>query len=119
VGGRFVVSDLWRHVTGLLSELIMRKIRERLAPGSVAEVEQAFERPSYARLEESPIYLGRFISDRVYLRYEHSFSGRFGRAASSASEASGLFRLGNGFELDTTFGDEGVGDVNFIWTTKH
>jgi hypothetical protein len=105
-------------VAGLLSELIIRKIRERLAPGSAPDLGPAPEQPSYATLPHSPIYLGRFISDRIYLRYEHTFSARVGRAAASASEASAQYRLGKGFEVDTTFGEVGVGGVYLLWTTK-
>src|SRR5262249_24725667 len=85
---RFVVYGLSRRVAGLLSELITRQIRERLAPGSATDVEPELEHPSYAHVAQTPIYLGRFISDRIYLRYERTFSARVGRAAASASEAS-------------------------------
>ena len=64
--------------------------------------------------------MGRFVSDRIYVRYEQRYGGsRLGRSAANADEASAEYRLGKGFELTTTFGDAGVGGVYLFWTARH
>ena len=70
-------------------------------------------------LPAAPIEVGRFVSDRIYVRYEQHYGGsRLGRSPANAEEASDEYQLGRGFQLTTTFGDAGVGGVYFFWTTK-
>ena len=77
------------------------------------------DQQSYAEFSAAPIEVGRFVSDRVYVRYEQRYGGsRLGRSAANADEASAEYQLGKGFELATTFGDAGVGGIYLFWTKK-
>jgi autotransporter translocation and assembly factor TamB len=112
---RIAIRDLHRQVTGVLSGLVIRKIQEQLAPSLASGAARPPALPSYAGFLQTPLEIGRFISDRVYVRYTQRFGAQLGRSAVNANEARAEYRLGRGFELDTTFGDEGVGGVYLFW----
>jgi autotransporter translocation and assembly factor TamB len=117
---RIAVRDLNRQISGLLSAVVIRKIQEQLAPTVPIDVVRPLDQQSYAEFSAAPIEVGRFVSDRIYVRYEQRYGGsRLGRSAANAEEASAEYQLGGGFQLSTTFGDAGVGGVYIFWTTKH
>ena len=117
---RIAVRDLDRQITGLLSALVIRKIREQLAPSLPIDLVRPLDQQSYAEFSAAPVEVGRFVSDRIYVRYEQRYGGsRLGRSASNSDEASAEVRLGKGFELTTTFGDGGVGGIYLFWTARH
>ena len=116
---RIAVGELNRQITGLLSAIVVRKIREQLAPGLPIDLVRPLDQQSYAEFSAAPIEVGRFVSDRIYVRYEQRYGGsRLGRSPANAEEASAEYRLGRGWQLTTTFGDAGVGGVYLFWTTK-
>ncbi len=117
---RIAVRDLNRQITGLLSAVVVRKIREQLAPGLPIDLVRPLDQQSYAEFSAAPIEVGRFVSDRIYVRYEQGYGGsRLGRSPANADEASAELQLGRGFQLSTVFGDAGVGGVYLFWTAKH
>jgi len=117
---RIAVRDLNRQISGLLSAVVIRKIREQLAPGLPIDVARPLDQQSYAEFSAAPIEVGRFVSDRIFVRYEQHYGGsRLGRSPANAEEASAEYQLGKGFEVTTMFGDAGVGGVYLFWTTKH
>ncbi|HEY1587019.1 MAG TPA: translocation/assembly module TamB domain-containing protein, partial [Polyangia bacterium] len=117
---RIAVRDLNRQISGLLSAVVVRKIQAELAPKLPIDVSRPLDQQSYAEFSAAPIEVGRFVSDRIYVRYEQHYGGsRLGRSAANAEEASAEYRLGKGFELTTTFGDAGVGGVYLFWTARH
>ena len=116
---RIALHDLNRQIAGLLSALVIRRIEQQLAPSLPIDVVRPLDQQSYAEFSQSPLEVGRFVSDRVYVQYSHRYGSRIGRSAANADEASAEYRLGRGFEVDTTFGDAGVGGVYLFWTAKH
>jgi autotransporter translocation and assembly factor TamB len=117
---RLAIRDLNRQISGLLSAVVIRRIQEQLAPGLSIDVARPLDQQSYAEFSAAPLEVGRFASDRIYVRYEQRYSGsRLGRSTSNAEEASADYRLGKGFQLSTSFGDGGVGGVYLFWTAKH
>lgn len=117
---RIELRDLHRQISGLLSAVVIRKIQQQLAPTLAIDVVRPLDQQSYAELSAAPIEVGRFVSDRIYVRYEQHYGGsQIGRSAANAEEASAEYRLGKGFQLSTTFGDQGVGGVYLFWTAKH
>ena len=83
--------------------MVIRKIQEQLAPGLPIDVSRPLDQQSYAEFSAAPIEVGRFVSDRIYVRYEQRYGGsRLGRSAANAEEASADYRLGKGFQLSTT-----------------
>lgn len=116
---RISLRELDRHITGLLSGLVVRKIQEELAPTLAVDLARPLDQQSYAEFSQAPLEVGRFVSDRIYVRYEHRLGSGIGRSAVNTSESSAEYRLGRGFELDTSFGDAGVGGVYLFWTAKH
>ncbi|HEY2744806.1 MAG TPA: translocation/assembly module TamB domain-containing protein, partial [Polyangia bacterium] len=117
---RIAVRDLNRQITGLLSAIVIRKIREQLAPSLPIDLVRPLDQQSYAEFSASPVEVGRFVSDRIYVRYEEGNGGsRLGRSPANSGEASAELQLGHGFQLSTTFGDAGVGGVYLFWTAKH
>lgn len=117
-GARIALRDLHRQIQGLLSALVIQKIQEQLAPGLPIDVARPLDQQSYSEFSQSPVEVGRFVSDRVYVRYAHRFGTGVGRSAANENEASAEYRLGDGFELDTTFGDAGVGGIYLFWTKR-
>jgi hypothetical protein len=117
---RLAIRDLNRQISGLLSAVVIRKIQEQLAPGLPIDVSRPLDQQSYAEFSAAPLEIGRFASDRIYVRYEQRYGGsRLGRSTANAEEASADYRLGKGFQLSTSFGDGGVGGVYLLWTAKH
>ncbi|MDB4966365.1 MAG: hypothetical protein JWN44_2054 [Myxococcales bacterium] len=116
---RIGIHELQQQITGLLSALVIRKIQEQLAPTLPVDVSRPLDVQSYAEFSQSPLELGRFVSDRIYVRYGQRSGSRLGRSAANAEEASAEYRLGKGFQLSTTFGDAGVGGVYLFWTKKN
>jgi autotransporter translocation and assembly factor TamB len=74
---------------------------------------------SYARFSVSPLEVGRYVSDRVYVSYEHQFGSTIGRSAANSNEAQVKYRLPHHGELDTAVGDAGVAGVYLYWTFKY
>ncbi|MCU1282720.1 MAG: hypothetical protein JWM53_6266, partial [bacterium] len=117
---RIAIRELNRQISGLLSAVVIRKIQEQLAPGLPVDVTRPLDQQSYAEFSAAPIELGRFVSDRIYVRYEQRYGGsRLGRSTANAEEASADYRLGKGFQLSTSFGDGGIGGVYLFWIAKH
>src|SRR5262249_18952955 len=102
---RIAVRDLTRQITGLLSAGGIRKIGEQLGPGMPIELVRTRDPQTYVEFSASPLEVGRFVSDRIYVRYEQRYGGaRLGRSAASADEASAEVQIGWGFQLSTAFG---------------
>jgi autotransporter translocation and assembly factor TamB len=115
---RVTVHDLESQVGGVLSALVIRKIEQQLAPSLPIDVVRPLDQQSYAELSQAPLEVGRYVSDRIYVSYAHQAGSRMGRSAANSEEARAEYRLGGGWELATTFGDQGVGGVFLMWTAK-
>ena len=74
---------------------------------------------SAARYALSPLEVGRCVSDRVYVSYEHQFGASLGRSAANANESQIKVRLPHGGELDTAVGDAGVAGVYVYGTLRY
>jgi len=74
-GERVAVRELNRQISGLLSAVVIRKIQEQLAPGLPVDVERPLDQQSYAEFSAAPLEVGRFVSDRIYVRYEQRYGG--------------------------------------------
>jgi translocation-and-assembly-module (TAM) inner membrane subunit TamB-like protein len=116
---RVALRALDRQVAGLVSGLVVQKIEEQLAPSLPIDVVRPLDQQSYAELSQSPLEVGRFVSDRIYVGYEHRSGPNMGRSAANANEARAEYRLGHGWEVDTIFGDGGVGGIYLFWTKKN
>ncbi|HWE30736.1 MAG TPA: translocation/assembly module TamB domain-containing protein, partial [Polyangia bacterium] len=103
---RVAVGELNRQITGLLSAVVIQKIEQQVAPTLPIDVVRPLDQQSYAELSQSPLEVGRFVTDRIYVSYEHRFGSRMGRSEANANEARAEYKLGSKghWQLDTTFG---------------
>lgn len=117
---RVAVGELNRQITGLLSAVVIQKIEQQVAPTLPIDVVRPLDQQSYAELSQSPLEVGRYVTDRIYVSYEHRFGSRMGRSEANANEARAEYKLGSKghWQLDTTFGDGGVGGIYIFWSTK-
>ncbi len=117
---RVAIGELNRQITGLLSAVVIQKIEQQVAPTLPIDVVRPLDQQSYAELSQSPLEVGRYVTDRIYVSYEHRFGSRMGRSEANANEARAEYKLGSKghWQLDTTFGDGGVGGIYVFWSTK-
>jgi autotransporter translocation and assembly factor TamB len=120
-GSTAVVSfrQLNRQIGGLLSNVILSKIKEQMAAVLPTETFEPVDNESTRRFALSPLEVGRYVSDRVYVSYEHQFGASLGRSAANANESQVKLRLPHGGELDTAVGDAGVAGVYLYWTYRY
>ncbi|MDB4969945.1 MAG: hypothetical protein JWN44_5634 [Myxococcales bacterium] len=111
--------DLNRQIGGLLSNVILHKIKEQLAALVPTETFEPVDNKSDARFSLSPLEVGRYVSDRVYISYEHQFGASIGRSAANANESQIKVRLPYGGELDSAVGDAGVAGVYLYWNYRY
>ena len=111
--------ELNRQIGGILSNVILHKIKEQMAAILPTETFEPVDNQSQARFALSPLEVGRYVSDRVYISYEHQFGASIGRSAANANESQIKVRLPHGGELDTAVGDAGVAGVYLYWTYRY
>ena len=111
--------ELNRQIGGLLSNVILRKIKEQMAAVLPTEAFEPVDNESTRRFALSPLEVGRYVSDRVYISYEHQFGASLGRSAANGNESQVKLQLPHGGELDTAVGDAGVAGVYLYWTYRY
>ncbi len=111
--------ELNRQIGGILSNAILKKIKDQMAAQLPIETFQPADDKTASRFELSPIEVGRYLSDHVYISYEHQFGASIGRSASNANESQIKVGLPHSGELDTSVGDAGVAGVYLYWTYRY
>ncbi len=116
------VSDrtLDQKVTGAVSNLVLGRLKDAIAPSlpiDVLHVETGNE--GYTGLTTTRVELGKYITEKIYVSYVHQFNAPVGITAVNSNEAHVEYRFLRRFELDTSFGDAGVGGLDLFWAIRY
>src|SRR5262249_38960590 len=107
------VSDrsLDQKVVGALSGIIVGKLKDQIAPGLPIDVLKVDVGDSgYTDLVSTRVEVGKYITEQIYVSYVHQFGAlQLGTRRLNANEASVEWRFKRHFEINTMFGDAGVG----------
>ena len=106
-----------QKVVGAISGVLVNQIKNQLAPGlpiDVIRVEGDDSAAGTSRLE-----VGKYITESIYLSYVHQFGAPTGLHPVNANEAQLQYRFKRHYQLETRFGDAGVGAVNFYWSLRY
>jgi autotransporter translocation and assembly factor TamB len=121
--GQSRTSDrsLDQQVVGALSGIIIGKLKDQIAPGlpiDVLKVETGEQ--GYTGLASTRVELGKYITESIYVSYVHQFGElQIGARRLNANEANVQWRFRRHFEVNTRFGDAGVGALDFFWTFRY
>jgi autotransporter translocation and assembly factor TamB len=117
------VSDrtLDQKVVGALSSVIVGKLKDQIAPGLPIDVLKIDTGDTgYTGLSSTRVEIGKYITENIYISYVHQFGElQIGTRRLNANEASVEWRFKRRFELNTRFGDAGVGALDFFWTFRY
>ena len=111
--------DANQQIGGVLSNIVLHEIKAQMAVLVPSETFEPVQDNRTARFALSPLEVGRFVSDRIYVSYEHQFGATIGRSAANVNESQIRLRLPHGGELDSTVGDAGVAGVYLYWTYRY
>ncbi len=117
-GARLSLRDFDHRMVGIFSGTLLRHLRAQLAHALPVDIIRPDE-GSYTALVDAPGEVGRFVSDRVYVQYQHHFGSQIGRSAENTDEAQVRYRFAKSYELDTVFGDQGVAGIFLYWTRRY
>ena len=67
----------------------------------------------------SRLEVGKYITESIYLSYVHQFGAPTGIHPVNSNEAQLQYRFKRHYQLETKFGDAGVGAVNFYWSLRY
>lgn len=113
-------TALDRQVTGAVSGLIIGKVKDAIAPQLPVDVIKLDTGgQDYAGVTQTRLEVGKYLSDNVYLSYVHQFGSSSGLHRLNSNEAHVEYRFLRRFELDTVFGDAGVGGIDLYWTYRY
>jgi len=102
---------------GAISGVLVNQIKNQIAPGlpvDVIRVDNNDSTSGTSRLE-----VGKYITESVYLSYVHQFGAPTGIHPVNSNEAQLQYRFKRHYQLETKFGDAGVGAVNFYWSLRY
>jgi autotransporter translocation and assembly factor TamB len=107
-------------VTGVVSGLIIGKVKDAIAPRLPIDVIKLdVGGQDYAGVTQTRVEVGKYIADNVYLSYVHQFGSSSGLKRVNSNEAHVEYRFLRRYELGTVFGDAGVGSIDFYWTYRY
>ncbi len=113
--------SLDRKVTGVISSLLVNRIKDQIAPNlpiDVIKVDTGTE--GSTGLGDTRVEIGKYLTDSIYVSYVHQFGSTFvGTQRFNANEANLEWRFARRFELETGFGDAAVGRLNLFWTVRY
>ena len=112
-------TSLENSVVGALSGLLVNRIKDNLLPSLPVDVVRidTGAAPAGASPLSTPttrVEVGKYITPRIYVSYVHQFfaSPQILQRA-NANQATVEWRFARHFELETTYGDAGVGGMDF------
>jgi translocation and assembly module TamB len=116
--------SLNQKATGVISGLVVGKIKDQIAPNlpiDVIKVDTGGSSSSDSTgLGDTRIEVGKYITDTIYVSYVHQFgSTTIGTQRLNSNEADLEWRFKKRYELETAFGDAAVGRVNLYWTVRY
>ena len=106
-----------QKIVGAISGVLVNQIKNQIAPGlpvDVIRVDNNDSTSGTSRLE-----VGKYITESVYLSYVHQFGAPTGIHPVNSNEAQLQYRFKRHYQLETKFGDAGVGAVNFYWSLRY
>ena len=106
-----------QKVVGAISGVLVNQIKDQIAPGlpiDVIRIDNNDAASGTSRLE-----VGKYITDSIYVSYIHQFGAPTGLHPVNANEAQLQYRFKRRYQLETKFGDAGVGALNFYWSLRY
>jgi autotransporter translocation and assembly factor TamB len=103
-------------IVGAISGVLVNQIRSQIAPGlpiDVIRIDSDSALAGTSRLE-----VGKYLTQSIYLSYLHQFGTPSGLHPVNANEAQLQYRFRRHYQVETKFGDAGVGAVNFYWSRR-
>jgi autotransporter translocation and assembly factor TamB len=114
---RIADASIDQKVVGAISGVLVNQIKSQIAPGlpiDVIRIDQNDASSGTSRLE-----VGKYLTDKIYLSYVHQFGAPTGIHPVNANEAQVQYRFRRHYQLETRFGDAGVGAINFYWSLRY
>jgi autotransporter translocation and assembly factor TamB len=108
--------SLDQKVVGALSGMVVNKLKSELLPSlpvDVLKVELGSE--GYTGASTTRIEIGKYLSSQLYVSYVHQFGTLPGRVRVNSNQATVEWRFARHFQLDTTYGDAGVGGTDLVF----
>lgn len=109
-----------QQVAGALSSLVLGRLKSAVAPSlpvDVFNLDTGTEGPT--GLGQTRVEVGKYITDKIYVSYVHQFGPPAGVTAVNSNEGRVEYRFWPGLEVDSSFGDAGVGGVDLYWTIRY
>lgn len=106
-----------QKVVGAISGVLVNQIKSQIAPGlpiDVIRIDETDSTSGTSRLE-----VGKYITESIYLSYVHQFGAPTGIHPVNSNEAQLQYRFKRHYQLETRFGDAGVGAINFYWSLRY
>ncbi len=116
-GSTRISSASDQTIVGAISGVLVNQLRSQIAPGlpiDVIRIDSDSALAGTSRLE-----VGKYLTQSIYLSYLHQFGTPSGLHPVNANEAQLQYRFLRHYQVETKFGDAGVGAVNFYWSRRY
>jgi autotransporter translocation and assembly factor TamB len=117
------VSDqtLESRAVGALSSLVVGKLKDQILPILPIDVLKVATGPGgFGGLTTTRVEVGKYLTENIYVSYVHQFGVvQIGTQRVNANQAEVQYRFKRRYEIDTSFGDAGVGAVDFFFTFRY
>jgi translocation and assembly module TamB len=104
---------------GAVSSLVVNKLKEQVLPGLPIDVIRFDSGGSAGGLAASRLEVGKYLTDNIYVSYVHQFGEPAGLRRVNSNEAQLDYRFAHHYEIDTVYGDAGVGAADLYWTIRY
>ena len=111
--------SLDQKVLGAVSSLVVNKLKEQVLPGLPIDVIRFDSGGSAGGLAASRLEVGKYLTDNIYVSYVHQFGEPAGLRRVNSNEAQLDYRFAHHYEIDTVYGDAGVGAADLYWTIRY
>ena len=108
-----------QKVVGAISGVLVNQIKDQVAPGlpiDVLRIESA--EGSASGVGTTRLEVGKYIADSIYLSYVHQFGTPTGIHPINSNEAQLQYHLKRNYQIETRYGDAGVGAIDFYWSYR-
>ncbi len=113
-------KSLDSRAVGAISGLVVGKLKDALAPKlpiDVIKIDTGGE--DYAGFNQTRVEVGKYLTENVYISYVHQFGPPPGLVVTNSNEGHVEYRFKRRYELDTSYGDNGVGGIDLYWTIRY
>ena len=110
-------TSLSDKVVGAISGVIVGKLKDQLAPSLPIDVLKV-DVAGHDGVASTRIEVGKYLTPKIYISYVHQFGTTQGLQPRNSNEATVEWRFAKHTEIDTTFGDAGVGAADLLFTWR-